>query len=547
MKTTKRFIAMAAALTLTACAAMPMSIMTASAADIKITGVSTTQAHTFEVYQIFTGDLSDGTFSNLKWGTGITSYKLDDSTVVNAGTAGTLVPDSVIEDMKGVSGANDSEKARAIIDRITKSTTKACDDVTSVNGEASIEGLANGYYLVLDTTALNGKDDANSAYIIQVAGEGVEVAIKNAITTVDKEVEDETDEVANTGSVFGEAADHAINETFQFKLTATIPPDADLAAYDTYMLKFNDTMSAGVTFESIDSVKISSATLKDNAALTLTSSQYEETATTASNKAGLTWDLTIEDVKSLVNAGSANIFGKEEIKVEVIYNAHLNENAKVDTASRSGGTAENTNNNKVSLEYSNKPDNTGTGTSLGKTQEDYVWVFTYEVDNTKYKISANAGNELEGAGFTLYSDSEKTTAIKLLDNGDGTYTVADQTATSGTITEMTSHTGNGIFNIKGLDAGTYYLRETSVPEGYNKADDITITIGATHTEETNGTAKVVLTGINNEVENKIVDTKNSTLPATGGIGTTLFILGGGCAAGIAGIYLISKKKTREEE
>ena len=244
-----------------------------------------------------------------------------------------------------------------------------------------------------------------------------------------------------------------------------------------------------------------------------------------------------------MNADDADIFGKEEITVEVIYNAHLNENAIISTAS---GNDLNVNNNKVDLQYSNNPDNTGTGTSLGKTPEDFVWVFTYEVDNTKYKISADSGNELAGAGFTLYSDSAKQTEIKLIDNGDGTYTVADQTATTGVVTEMTSHTGDGIFNIKGLDAGTYYLSETSVPDGYNAADDITITIGATHIEKNaKNAANLTLSGTN--VDNDIVDTKNSTLPSTGGMGTTLFVIGGGVTAAAAGIYLVSKKRAKDAE
>ena len=563
MKTTKRFIAMAAALTLTACAAMPMSIMTASAADITISGISTDQAHTFEVYQIFTGtlDTDNNQFSELKWGSGIASYKINDSTTVTAGTAGTLVPDSVIEDMKGVSGANDSEKARALIDKITKSNTST--QVTSATtgtdaGKATLTGLADGYYLVLDTTALNGKDDANSAYIIQVAGEGVEVAIKNAITTVDKEVEDETDEVANTGSVFGEAADHAINESFKFKLTATIPADADLAAYDTYMLNFKDTMSEGITFDRIESVKAYNATtLAGNKALTLEeSSNYTKTSPNyVSGTSGpKSWTLTIDDIKSFVNdnnkgtdGADVSVFGKEVITVEVIYTAHLNEAAIVDTASRSGGTASDTNNNKVILEYSNNPDSTGTGGSKGVTPEDYVWVFTYEVDNTKYKISTTAGNELENAEFKLYDSTGNTEIGLIYDNSLTAYRPVASGETATVMKSSNVDSTKGQFNIKGLDAGTYVLKETKAPDGYNKAGDITITIGATHTEETDGTAKVVLTGIDTGVENSIVDTKNSTLPATGGIGTTLFILGGGCAAGIAGIYLISKKKTREEE
>lgn len=530
MKTTKRFLAMTAALTLTACVAMtPVS---ASAANITINNISTTEPHKFEVYQIFTGDLTDGTFTNLRWGSGISSY---DNT---SATAGDLVPSDTIDAITALTGT-DSEKARTIIGKITPSSTKACEDVVSSGGTASIEGLADGYYLIKDVTNLDGKDDANSSWIIYVA-DSVSFDIKNVKPTVDKQVLDEADdaEAGATGG-WGESADHAINESFQFKLKATIPADPDLAAYETYALTFTDTMSAGVTFESIESVTVGGTAI---AAASYTANKVgDDTSAPASGDAGISWTLSIDDVKSLVPEGKT--WGTDVIEVEVIYNAHLNDNAVISTA---GGTDLDVNNNKVKLTYSNNPDDTGAGTSdTGETPEDFVWVFTYEVDNTKYKVSAVEGNELEGAGFTLYSDSSKTTAIKLIDNNDGTYTVADQSATTGVVTEMTSHTGDGIFNIKGLDAGTYYLSETTVPDGYNAAEDLTISIGATHVENAAGTA-ANLTLEATHTDNSIVDTKNNSLPSTGGMGTRLFVLGGGATAALAGIYLVSRRRTKEE-
>lgn len=536
MKKTRRIAAMIAAMALTAAMCVPTAMMSASAASIEITGISATEAHTFEVYQIFTGDLNDGTFTNLKWGTGISQY---DSAAV---TSGELVPSDTIDAITALTGT-DKEKANTIISKITPSSTKACDDVESDSGTASITGLADGYYLIKDVTNLDGKDDANSAWIIQVAGTVTNLAIKNAKPSVDKQIHDEPAdaETGHTDTGWGESADHAINESFQFKLTATIPADSDLTAYETYKLMFTDTMSAGVTFESIESVTVGGTAIATTA-YTANKVGSSPAAAPANGDAGISWTLSIDDIIPLIPTGKT--LGSDEIVVEVIYNAHLNENAIISTDS---GNDLEVNNNKVKLTYSNNPDNTGSGTSkTGETPEDYVWCFTYEVDNTKYKVSAADGNELPGAGFTLYSDSAKTTAIKLIDNNDGTYTVADQSATSGTIIEMTSNS-DGIFNIKGLDAGTYYLSETSVPnDDYNEADDITITIGATHIENSAGTA-ANLTLTTENVDNDIVDTKNSTLPSTGGMGTKLFMVGGGLTAALAGVYLVSKKRAKEEE
>lgn len=540
MKKTRRIAAMVAAMALSAALAVPSAMMSTSAEDkavITITDLDESVSHSFEVYQVFTGTYkaSDGTFSDLKWGKGVTSYN---SVAV---TEGALVADSVLDAL----GSN----ARAIVDKLvlgTASKTVTASDTTTL----TIDELADGYYVIKDVTNMDDKDDANSAWIVQVAGTA-SIAVKSAKPTVDKKVHDETEDAeAGATDGWGESADHAINESFQFKLIAKIPASEYFAAYESYTLKFNDTMSNGVTFESIDSVKIASATLKDDKAITLNNTQYTENASENTNKAGLSWSLTINDVIGLVNNNglgaegtNINIFGEEEITVEVIYNAHLNENAVLSDAS---GLALNVNNNKVDLQYSNNPDDTGTGENdLGKTPEDYVWVFTYGVENTKYKISIADDNKLPGAGFTLYSDSQHQTAIKLIKNTDGSYTVADQSATSGFVTEMISNV-DGIFNIKGLDAGIYYLSETKVPEDYNKAEDLTITITAQHSENTGGTsAKLTLTKTHGD--NDIVDTKNSALPATGGMGTALFIIGGGMTAACAGIYLVSKKRAKDED
>lgn len=100
---------------------------------------------------------------------------------------------------------------------------------------------------------------------------------------------------------------------------------------------------------------------------------------------------------------------------------------------------------------------------------------------------------------------------------------------------------NGVFNIIGLYAGTYTLKETTTPDGYNKCEDIAITISATHKENANKTsADLTLTETNGD--NDIINNSGSTLPSTGGIGTTLFYLGGGCMVAVAGILLITKKR-----
>ena len=530
MKKTRRFASLATAAILAACAVVPatMSALPVSAAGITITGVSTAQAHTFEVYQIFTADIATGTngeqvLSNVKWGNGITSYN---GTAVTAGDA---VDETVLSSI--VTG-ND---ARDVASKCTLSTTKACDDITSTNGTATATGLADGYYIVKDVTDLSSKDDANSAYIVQVAGDTT-VAIKNAKPTVDKQVLDEPDDAeAGATEGWGESADHAINEQFQFKLTATVPKNDDLKAYKSYQLQFEDSMSAGVTFEDIKSVTVKSG----NAEKTLTAADYTETATAETNKAGLSWTLKIDDLKTKLPENV--VLGENEIQVEVVYNAHLNANAIVSKEDVTNGTKDTVNNNKVDLVYSNNPDSTGAG-ETGKTPEDYVWVFTYGVDNTKYKNSIDEANKLENAGFKLY-DEAGTTEIKLA--YDDTKKVYYPT-TAETGMEMLSD-ADGKFNIIGLDTGKYTLKETTTPAGYNTCDPIIITITATHKENADGTGvNMELTGSTN-MTNAVINKSGSTLPSTGGIGTTIFYVAGGVLVVGAGVLLITKKRAKDAQ
>lgn len=168
-------------------------------------------------------------------------------------------------------------------------------------------------------------------------------------------------------------------------------------------------------------------------------------------------------------------------------------------------------------------------------------MYTYQLNNTKYHDDDTPGNELAGAGFRLYSgkDCTKEQEIKLKKNTtDGTYSPYFG-ADAGD--EMFSDE-HGQFNVKGLDAGTYYLRETNPPKDYSACDDTKIVISATHDEH-----NVNLSGESN-LNNKIINKKAGgiTLPSTGGIGTTIFyVVGGGLM--VAAIVLLVTKKRMENK
>lgn len=495
---------------------MVLSMTITAFADVtySITINNSAEGHTYEAYQIFTGDLSKGVLSNIVWGSGITAAgqtalqdKYDTAeTKSAAGVAEALTNENAVQFAKDAAGYLTS--------------TKFVSTYNATDKNYTISGLAAGYYLVKDKdSSLANKDDAYTSYILKVAGDTT-VSPKSAKPTVDKQVHDEIAD-AEDGATdgWGESADHAINESFQFKLIANLPEDTDFNAYDTYKVVFTDTMSEGVTFESIASVTVDG--------VTLTTNQY--TATATAGQAGDNWTLTITDIKSISGVDLTN-----GVDIVVIYNAHLNENAQVNHAS--GDTK---NKNEVYLQYSNNPNANGEG-ELGKTPEDIVWVFTYEVDNTKVDATDSANKKpLAGAGFRLYDSTGNTEIGLIYDDTLGAYRPVKSGETA---VEMTSANSTGVFNIKGLDAGTYVLKETTVPSGYNKCADTTVVIKATHAEDATGASATTTLSSESNVTNTIENKQGSTLPETGGMGTTIFYVIGAILVIGAGVVLITRKR-----
>lgn len=509
--------------------------------------------HDYIAFQIFKGVISskdNPALSGVTWGSHITNpddflKKLKDAPIIGAQFQSIDATDAtdaatVQKVLAVISKWHDSDDDSIAFARFVCHylySNGAAPDSDIVGGNSSITIPEAGYYLIVDTINFSNGDyyHAYNSFLLVNVPQAVQTSYNVTINhkvvkpTVEKKVYDNFDNQDGTSTGdFGSSADHAINEKFQFQLIAKLPAGRDEGRaydyYDKYTVCFNDTLSEGITYDGLDSVVIeSNGTPYD---ITNDSSKYD--IDISNLKSQNSFVVKIHDVKNCV----ANL--NDGATITVTYTAHLNDKAYVNIA---GGSTSNI--NKVYLTYSNNPKDES---SIGKTPESTpVYVYTYQLNNTKYHDDDNPNNVLAGAGFRLYSDEacHDEDEIKLKMNDDDTY--SRDFSTEGKGVEMISGQ-DGQFNVKGLDAGTYYLKETKTPDGYSACKVIPVTIKADHSRND----QVNLEGSN--LTNDIVNIKAGgiTLPSTGGIGTTIFyVVGGGLM--VAAIVLLVTKKRMENK
>lgn len=506
-----------------------------------------TKWHSFSAFQIFTGDVTgneikDFKISNVEWGSNIA----DDAAAFldqlkSADTIGPLFTkaNSAQDVLKVISQWHDSDANSIAFARFVchylypDANAKPKPAVEGGGGSDHIHFDEAGYYLVVDTTPFNHGDfdHAYNSFLLMVTHTDWNVPItpKAEKPSVKKEVFDNFDNQDGTSTgVFGSSADHAINEKFQFQLTATLPASTDHAYdyYDTYAVCFKDTLSEGITYDGPDSVVIESKGNPGNRYDITDSSTIDISKLESQNY----FEVNIHDVKACAKDAGFDL--NDGATITFTYTAHLNEKAYVNIGS---GSTENK--NSVQLKYSNNP---RPGDYWGTTPKSEVYVFTYQLNNTKLAETEN-GTPLPGAVFQLYSDKDCTQEVKLYKVGNIYYPIKDATDKNKDAVQMISGQ-DGQFNVKGLDAGTYYRKEITPPSGYSACADKEIVISATHDVN-----HVSLSGESN-LNNKIINKKAGgiTLPSTGGIGTTLFyVVGGGLM--VAAIVLLVTKKRMENK
>ena len=489
--------------------------------------------HSFEAFQIFKGDVEGNKISNATWGSNIDPDNFLPQ-LKGADTIGPLFTKAnsaqdVLEVISKWSNSDDNSIAFARFVCHYLYPTADANPTHAAIGNHTLHFDDAGYYLIVDTTYFKPGDSyvAYNSFMLTVtqANWNVDVTPKVEKPSVKKEVYDNQDGTSNEAG-FGSSADHAINEKFQFQLTATLPDSTNRAYdyYDKYSVIFHDTLSDGITYDKDD--ELDSVVIKSNGNTYNITDSSKYTIDTTDLESQNSFVVNI-DVKACAKDAGFDL--NNGATITVTYTAHLNEKAFVNTA---GGDTSNI--NKVYLTYSNNPRDES---SIGKTPESTpVYVYTYQLNNTKRQNTVD-GPALAGAGFKLYSDAECNNEVGLYQEGEFYYPIKD--ATGKKAVEMISGE-NGQFNVKGLDAGTYYLKETITPAGYDTCGVTPVTIKADHS----GNDHVNLEGSNLTIVNKKAG--GITLPSTGGIGTTIFyVVGGGLM--VAAIVLLVTKKRMENK
>ena len=478
-----------------------------------ITINNSTAGHTYEAYQIFTGDLATNeagnkVLSNIVWGSGVSE----------AGQ--TALGDAAAKAETLKTEADAKAFAKAVAPYLT---TAAGSANTVTDGKYVISGLAAGYYLVKDQDgSLTGDNDSYTEYIIQVVG-NVTATPKSDVPEVQKKVKDINDSTDTTKTDWQDSADYDIGDSIPFQLKATLADN--VSSYTTYKVVFHDTLSKGLTYNNDAKVYIDGT---ETNGFTVTATVNADGITTLT--------VSCDDVKAL-GAGNSSV-------ITVEYTAKLNENAVLGSAG---------NPNEVYLEYSNNPNKSEKGNNeTGETPKDVVIVFTYKTIINKVD---SENKPLTGAAFKL----EKL--IKGKDGAADTWT---------TVKEFTVDETTTSFTFSGLDDGQYKLTETKTPAGYNTIDPIYFVIEATHDATADTPALTVLKAyLTDENGNKktevkdgetvnidlgtvdltagsitttVVNKSGSELPSTGGIGTTIFYVLGSILVIGAAVLLVTKKR-----
>lgn len=491
MKTLKKAMSVLVSLLMIFTFALP--VFADSATTYTITAPATT--HQYEIYQIFTGDLSEGILSNVKWG------------VNGTGTVGKAVDSTIIAELTAVNSKSDREKLD-VVERYAKLDSTP---VETISNGATYSAVA-GYYLIKDKDGSVSGTDTYTTYIVKVVND-VTISPKGNVPSFEKKVKDTNDTTGAT-SDWQDSADYDIGDKVPFKLEGTVASNYD--DYKTYYFAFHDKAEAGLTFNK-DSVKV----YVDSKEIT---SGYNVETSPADKD---TFDVVFDNLKTITDV-------RADSKITVEYTATLNDKAVLGNQG---------NVNTAHLEFSNNPNEEQNGSNkpeTGNTPDDSVIVFTYQVVVNKTKAN---GEALTGAEFTLEKVLKNGTkeTVTVVKNADGTtFTFKGLDDGDYILTETkTPATYNTIDPIEFTVTANHEI----VWDTEARTDILTALTG----NVTSGTATFTANLDKGSLTTDVVNQSGATLPGTGGIGTTIFYVIGGLLMAAAAVLLITKKRMNSDK
>ena len=558
-KLVSRFMAVLMAMTMIL--SMSMTAFAAEAPKGTLTVNNTVAGKTLDLYQIFTATKNEA--GNVAYTLNSAYEGFFQSKISGASTlTGEALSEKAynyVKDQVGTDGSNGAAFAKDILDWILKNATTVATTHTTANTTADttvINNLDYGYYVVYplgatDTSTAPGNEKVKSvASLVSVTGIDATVNMKSNYPTVDKkiipaqsgsgitigaivngnwegnhqmELDDENeseDTIAPHGATDEKkVGDFGIGDTVTYQLTSKVP---DMTGYNSYTFKFSDTLSKGLDLKEVLSVKVGNTTLTAK-------STGANTYALAYDKSNRTLTVTLNDFYNSYKNRTGDT-------ITVVYTATLNRDAVIGM---------NPNTNKAVVEYSNNPKSDGTG----KSEPSIVDVHTFDFTIFKYYLKDETQTGLANAEFELYKANEAGDAadtnakINIVDEGKGVYrqATADEAKATGFTSAKIVSDADGKVLVKGLDAGTYYLRETKAPEGYNKLlSDIKVEIKPVYDETTGKLTSYSVdytyngkttngAAITNKTDSPEVAVENKTgaqLPSTGSKGALMVTLAG---------------------
>ena len=498
---------------------------------------TTLATNTYSIYQIASGNVET-----------LNGNKVLTNIFVNSEFAGVLTDErlsaleSEKDDADTVVALAKSLAAITNADGFTMETGKIFTGVTT----GSVKGLAPGYYLVKETKHTSKDTSIATKYILTTVVDNTTVNLKTSEAGITKKIilEDKDRSGITGASATGTLVDAnvaAIGDTIRYQIDAQIP-EYPADATDLYYV-ITDEMSAGLDYDGIESIKIGKKDI---------SSSCTVTNPVDGNKKRVEIKVDNSILVAKENGGAT---------ITVILKAQLNSDAQVGS---------NGNPNSVDLEYTNNWDTKETH----KTPKDTVITYTGELKIKKVDQDDQT-TLLGGAEFAIYGPrADKKAEDKDIPAalGNGEITKNEKTYYYyQTITTSSEDKTKGTATIAGLDAGTYYAIETKAPDGYSlKSDEQEIVLSVTpkNTNCALENESGVVTGSENaeslaaansaavtnypvtwnsgNSETTITNKKGTTLPGTGGMGTTIFTIGGIVLVALAAlmfvVYMRKQKK-----